>query len=66
MIFEIQGKNSRDYFKHLNVNQELSSIDLVAAENSLEQFLILSNTAAFAMHKKFLGICHSIDFVLLS
>lgn len=66
MIFEIQGKNSRDYFKHLNVNQELSSIDLVAVENSLEQFLILSNTTAFAMHKKFLGICHSIDFVLLS
>lgn len=66
MISEIQGKNSRGYFKFLNVNKELSSSDLVPAENSLEGFLILSNISAFAMCKKFLGICHSIDFVLLS
>lgn len=66
IISEIQGKNSRGYFKFLNVNKELSSSDLVPAENSLEGFLILSNIPAFAMCKKFLGICHSIDFVLLS
>lgn len=65
MIFEIQGKSSRGYFKLLNVKQELPSGDLVPAEKSLEGFLILSNIPAFAMCQKFLGICHSIDFVHL-
>lgn len=65
MIFDIQGKNSRGYFKLLNVNQELSSSDIVPVENTREGFLILSNIPGFAICKKFLGIYHSIGFVLL-